>query len=117
MDYAQIIKMDGPDPARISSDTRSATCTGVERHSVVGDQDPAHVSTSNVERQNLTMHMNLRRSSRKIENHAAALHFQFYNFARKHKSLRNPYPGSRAIAAGVADHVWSLAEIAKLANQ
>jgi hypothetical protein len=69
------------------------------------------------------MRMNLRRFtrltnafSRKIENHAAAvaLHFQFYNFGRPHKSLRNPYPRTPAMAAGVADHVWTLREIAAL---
>lgn len=100
-----------------------AKCIGVERQVVTGDLDPAHVSTSYVERQNLTMRMNLRRFTRltnafskKIENHAAAvaLHFQFYNFARPHKSLRNPYPRTPAMAAGIADHVWSLQEIAEL---
>jgi hypothetical protein len=50
------------------------------------------------------------------EPHAAAvaLHFQFYNFARRHKSLKNPYPRTPAMAAGVADHVWTLEEIAGL---
>jgi hypothetical protein len=54
--------------------------------------------------------------SRKIENHAAAvaLHCQFSNFARPHKSLKNPYPRTQAMAAGVDDHVWSLQEIAAL---
>jgi hypothetical protein len=54
--------------------------------------------------------------SKKLENHAAAvaLHFPFYNFARPHKSLKNPYPRTPAMAAGVADHVWSLTEIARL---
>jgi len=81
------------------------------------------VSTSYVERQNLTMRMNMRRFTRltnafsnKIENHAApvALHFQFYNFARAHKSVKNPYPRTPAMAAAVADHVWTLQEIAGL---
>jgi len=90
---------------------------------VMGHPDPAHISTSYVERQNLTMRMHLRRYtrltnafSRKIENHAAAvaLHFQFYNFARPHKSLKNPYPRTPAMAAGVADHVWTLTEIVGL---
>lgn len=43
-----------------------------------------------------------------------ALHFQFYNFARPHKSLKNPYPRTPAMAAGVDDHIWSLTEIAAL---
>ena len=68
----------------------------------MGDPDPRHVSTSYVERQNLTMRMNMRRFTRltnafskKIENHAAAvaLYFQFYNFARRHKSLKTPTLG------------------------
>jgi hypothetical protein len=54
--------------------------------------------------------------SKKIENHAApvALHFQFYNFARPHKSLKNPYPRTPAMAAGVDDHIWTLTDIARL---
>jgi hypothetical protein len=54
--------------------------------------------------------------SRKIENHAAvvALHFMFYNFIRPHKSFRTPYPRTPAMAAGVADHIWTLWEIAAL---
>jgi hypothetical protein len=85
--------------------------------------DPAHVSTSYIERQNLTMRMDMRRFtrltnafSRKIENHAAAmaLHFMFYNFARPHRTLRKPYPRTPAMAAWVADHVWTLTEIARL---
>jgi len=54
--------------------------------------------------------------SKKIENHAAAvaLHFMVYNFARPHKSLKNPYPRTPAMAAGVTDHLWSLTEIAGL---
>ncbi len=52
--------------------------------------------------------------SRRIENHAAAvaLHFRFYNFARVHKSLKNPYPGTPAMGPGVSDHVWTLRDIA-----
>jgi hypothetical protein len=100
-----------------------AKCIGVEGRVVLGDPHPKHVSTSYVERANLTMRMGMRRFTRltngfskKIENHAAAvaLHFQFYNFARPHKSLKNPYPRTPAMAAGVADHVWTLEEIAGL---
>jgi hypothetical protein len=51
-----------------------------------------------------------------VENLAAAvsLHFLYYNFARPHQSLRNPYPRTPAMAAGVADHVWKIEEIAAL---
>lgn len=80
-----------------------------------------HVSTSISERQNLTMRMSMRRFTRltngfskKVENHAhaIALHFMFYNFGRIHKSLRV----TPAMQAGVTDHVWSLEEIAALAD-
>ncbi|MGH2513813.1 MAG: IS1 family transposase, partial [Candidatus Limnocylindrales bacterium] len=76
-----------------------------------------------VERQNLTMRMGLRRFTRltngfskKVENHAAAiaLHFMYVNFARPHKSLANPYPRTPAMAAGLADHIWTCEEIAAL---
>ena len=90
---------------------------------LTGKPDPDKISTSYVERQNLTMRMGMRRFTRltngfskKVENHAAAiaLHFMYVNFARPHKSLANPYPRTPAMAAGLADHVWSCEEIAAL---
>jgi IS1 family transposase len=123
VDYAQIIKAYGPDPTEDQRRYSPAVCTSVERNVVMGSPDLAHISTSYVERQNLTMRMHLRRYtrltngfSRKIENHVAAvaLHFMFYNFARPHRTLRDPYPRTPAMAAGVADHVWTLTEIAEL---
>jgi IS1 family transposase len=96
-------------------------CIGAIKGTVMGTPDEAHVSTSHVERQNLTMRMQMRRFTRltnafskKIENHAhaIALHYMFYNFARIHKTLRV----TPAMQAGVSDHVWSLEEIAKLAD-
>jgi IS1 family transposase len=121
IDYATIQKLYGheADERRYSP----ATCVGIEKNVVMGDPDPERISTSYVERQNLTMRMGMRRFtrltnafSRKIENLAAAvsLHFMHYNFARPHKSLSSPYPTTPAMAAGVADHVWSLEEIAGL---
>ena len=86
-----------------------------------GQPDPRHVSTSFVERSNLTMRMSMRRFSRltnghskKLSNHAyaVAIHFLHYNFARVHKSLRI----TPAMEAGIADHVWTLEEIAALAG-
>ena len=83
---------------------------------VKGNPDPRHISTSFVERQNLTMRMQMRRFTRltngfskKQENHAhaAAIHFLHYNFARIHKTLRI----TPAMAAGLADHVWSMEEV------
>jgi IS1 family transposase len=106
-------------PARYSP----PVCTGVKKTTRLGDPDPERVSTSYVERQNLTMRMGMRRFTRlsngfskKLENHSAAvaLHFLHYNFARPHKSLANPYPRTPAMAAGVADHIWTMEEIAEL---
>jgi len=86
---------------------------------VTGNPDRSEVSTSYVERQNLTMRMSMRRLTRltnpfskKIENHAAAigLHFMHYNFCRVHQTLKR----TPAMAAGVADHVWSIAEVVAL---
>ena len=84
-----------------------------------GDPDPDKINTSYVERQNLTMRMGMRRFTRlsnglskKVENlaHAVALHYMHYNFARVHTTLGE----TPAMAAGVADHKWSLQEIAGL---
>ena len=122
VDYAQIIKLYGNDP---EPDKRysPATCLGVEVHRISGTPRLADVSTSYVERQNLTMRMGMRRFtrltnafSRKVENLAAAvsLHFMYYNFARSHKTLANPYPQTPAMAAGVSDHVWKNEEIVAL---
>lgn len=98
-------------------------CTGTKRRVLKGDPDPDRISTSYVERQNLTMRMGMRRFtrltngfSRKVENlaHAVSLHFMHYNFARPHRTLKERYPRTPAMAAGVADHIWSLEEIAAL---
>ncbi len=95
--------------------------TGEDIRIIAGDPDPDLISTSYVERNNLTMRMGMRRFTRltngfskKVENHAAmvSLHFMHYNFARIHSAL-----GKRttpAMAAGLADHVWSAVEIAAL---
>ena len=96
-----------------------AVCTGAKKEAITGNPDAAHISTSYVERQNLTMRMSMRRFTRltnafskKVENHAAAvaLHFMHYNFARIHQSLRV----TPAMAAGVTDHVWEIGEIVDL---
>lgn len=93
-----------------------------ERKAVCGEPETEHVSTSYVERSNLTMRMSMRRFTRltngfskKAENHAhaVALHFMHYNFARIHKSLRI----TPAMAAGVSDHVWSIGEIVGLLEE
>jgi hypothetical protein len=104
-------------------------CTGTKVRVMKGDPDPAKISTSYVERQNLTMRMGMRRFTRltnafskKVENlaHAVSLHYMHYNFARVHQSLAvTNDDGSRtqrtpAMAAGVTDHVWTLTDIAGL---
>ena len=95
-------------------------CCGSQKKVIRGNPDRDHISTSYVERQNLTMRMGMRRFTRltngfskKVENHAhaVALHFMHYNFGRIHKTLRV----TPAMEAGVSDHVWSLEEIASLA--
>jgi hypothetical protein len=105
-------------------------CVGAEKHWVMGNPDPDHVSTSFVERQNLTMRMGMRRFTRltnafskKVENHshAVALHFMYYNFVRPHTTLTkahpNRYPTTPAMAAGVADHVWTVEEVCALLDE
>lgn len=101
-------------------------CTGMDIEVKRGYPDPAKISTSYVERQNLTMRMSMRRFTRltngfskKVDNHVAAvaLHFMHYNFARPHTSLKNPYPRTPAMAAGVADHIWTMREIAGLLDE
>jgi IS1 family transposase len=120
VDFAQLQKIYG---AVEENETRysPAVCIGCDMKVVSGRPDPQHVSTSFVERQNLTMRMGMRRFTRltnafskKAENHAAmvAIHFMHYNFARIHKTLRI----TPAMAAGLADHVWSPEEIVLLAN-
>jgi len=96
------------------------TCRAI-KGAVCGDPDEKHISTSFVERQNLTKRMSIRRFTRltngfskKVENHACAvaLHCMHYNFGRIHKTLRV----TPAMEAGISDHIWSLEEIAQLAD-
>jgi IS1 family transposase len=121
VDYAQLVKIYGKDGSEPESRYSPAKVNGTKREVRSGDPDPAHVSTSYVERQNLTMRMSMRRFTRltngfskKVENHAHALaiHFMYYNFARIHTTLRV----TPAMAAGISDRVWSLEEIIGLLN-
>ncbi|MBA3670159.1 MAG: helix-turn-helix domain-containing protein [Sphingomonas sp.] len=118
VDYAQLVKIYGPTmgaPGRYSP----GECIGSKKFRVEGRPDIDHVSTSYVERQNLTMRMHMRRFTRltnafskKVENHAyaVALHMMYYNFIRIHKTLRV----TPAMAAGVTDRLWEIADIAQL---
>ncbi len=123
VDWAVIQKDYASDPAGKGGKYSPAICVGTKRTPMRGEPDEARISTSYVERQNLTMRMGMRRFTRltngfskKVENlaHAVSLHFLYYNFARPHVSLKDPYPRTPAMAAGVADHVWTLEEIAGL---
>jgi IS1 family transposase len=121
VDYAQLVKIYG-EPEKDNTENRRYSpgqCMGAKRAVFMGKPDYAHISTSNVERQNLTMRMQIRRFTRltnafskKLENHehAIALHFMHYNFCRIHQTLRV----TPAMEAGIADHVWSLEEVVGL---
>ena len=118
IDYAQLVKVYGNDPEGATRYS-PAQCLGTKREPVIGTPDPEHISTSYVERQNLNMRMNMRRFTRltnafskKLENHVAmlALFHMHYNFVRIHQTLRV----TPAMEAGVANHAWSINEIAML---
>jgi IS1 family transposase len=121
IDYAMLVKIYGASNDNPESRYSPATCIGCRTGVLSGKPDSRHISTSFVERQNLTMRMQMRRFTRltnafskKLANHghAVAIHFMHYNFVRIHKSLRV----TPAMEAGLADHVWSLEELALLAN-
>ena len=119
VDYAMLVKSYGTAPENKQGRYSPAICTGAHKERITGDPDRKHVSTSYVERQNLTMRMHMRRFTRltnafskKVENHvhAVALHTMYYNFVRIHGKLRV----TPAMAAGVTDRLWEVADIAAL---
>ncbi len=119
VDYAQLIKLYGDAPEAAKGRYSPAECTGIKKVRVEGEPDRDHVSTSYVERSNLSIRMQNRRFTRltnafskKFESHvhALALYFAFYNFVRIHKTLRM----SPAMKAGVTDRLWSMEDIANL---
>ncbi len=115
VDYAMLQKIYGADP--IGEKRYSpARCIGAPRRAITGSPEEKHISTSYVERQNLTMRMHMRRFTRltnafskKIENHACAvaLHAMYYNFVRLHQTLKV----SPAMAAGVTDRLWEMVDV------
>ncbi len=125
VNYAQLVKQYGTDsdprrPERRYSPSVVISADAIPRN---GHPDPAHISTSHVERFNLTIRMSMRRYtrltngfSRKLENLTAAvsLHFFHYNFCRPHASLERRTP---AMAAGITDHVWKLNEMIGLLEE
>lgn len=130
IDFAQIIKdYNSPTPEEQRKYSPASGCKVLDINVLNGEPDPAHISTSYVERQNLTMRMGMRRFTRlangfskKVENltHAVSLHYMHYHFARPHQSLTikaEGQPGIKrtpAMAAGVSDRIWSLTDLAVL---
>ena len=122
VDYAMLVKLYGAADGHQQERRYSAgQCCGAIKGAVCGDPDPAHISTSFVERQNLSLRMGNRRFTRLTNGfskkevnhaHALAIYYMHYNFGRIHKTLRV----TPAMEAKVSDHVWSLEEIANLAS-
>lgn len=121
VDYAMLVKMYGND-AEAETRYSPAECIGCQTVGITGRPNPKHISTSFVERQNLTMRMMMRRFTRltnafskKVENHAwaIALHYMHYNFCRIHQTLRV----TPAMAAGITDHVWDIEELVSLLDR
>jgi IS1 family transposase len=119
VDYAQLVKVYGSSPESAKGRYSPAECAGIKKTVIEGKPDPKHISTSFVERQNLTMRMHMRRFTRltngfskKVENHAhaVALHFTYYNFCRIHKTLRV----TPAMAAGISTKLWEVSDIVAL---
>ena len=127
IDYATLVKLYGSEKRETQEPITShkyspGHVTGCQLAVIQGNPDTRHISTSYVERQNLTMRMQMRRFTRltngfskKVENlgYAVALHFMHYNFCRIHQTLRI----TPAMAAGVSDHVWELEELVDLIDQ
>lgn len=118
IDYSVVIKLYGSDhnPNKPETKYSPGKCNGSRHLKILGNPDRKHVSTSYVERNNLTMRMSMRRFTRltnafskKVENlvHAVSLHFMHYNFCQKHQTLGM----TPAEAAGVADHRWTIEEL------
>lgn len=127
IDYAMLVKLYGEDP-QPEKRYSPAQCVGTDIQVIEGNPDKSKISTSYVERQNLTMRMSMRRFTRltnafskKVENleYAVALHFMYYNFCKAHKTLNKvrSLGITPAMAAGVSDHQWSVEDIIKLANE
>jgi len=107
---------------RVRARYTSSECVGCQKRPISGKPDPKHISTSYVERQNLTMRMHMRRFTRltngfskKLENHIAAiaLHFMYYNFVRIHQTLRI----TPAMVAAVSERVWEIKDIVRLLEE
>ena len=127
-----LVKIYGPDPKEDERRYSPAVCIGCETNVVCGEPDPEHISTSYVERQNLTMRMHMRRFTRltnafskKLENHVhmIALYTVWYNFVKLHKTIRCTPAMETKIEttdptkdARLADRLWTMADIVDLAD-
>jgi IS1 family transposase len=116
VDYAQLVKYYGTEPGEDQRRYSPAVCTGAEKIIRLGDPDPKHISTSYVERHNLSVRMTVRRFTRltnafskKIENHCAAVALGYfaYNFIKIHSTLRM----TPAMAAGITQRLWDVADL------
>ncbi len=122
VDYAMLVKLYGNEGNKQNPETKYSPgeCCGTQKSVISGNPDRDLISTSYVERQNLTMRMRrftrlTNGFSKKLENlmHSVALHFMHYNFVRRHHTLRMP----PALKAGITDHLWTLEEIVQLAGK
>jgi IS1 family transposase len=122
VDYAQLVKLFGAAPEGAKGRYSPAECTGIRKMPIEGNPDPKHISTSFVERNNLTMRMQMRRFTRltnafskKFENHMhmVALYTVWYNFVKQHKSLGGLSP---AMAAGINPTLWSMSDLAEMVD-
>jgi IS1 family transposase len=122
IDYAMLVKIYGASSDNPESRYSPATCIGCRTGVLAGNPDPDYISTSFVERSNLSMRMGMRRFTRltngfskKLENHGhmVALYFMHYNFCRVHKTLRV----TPAMEAGLTDHIWTIEELTDLRAQ
>lgn len=118
IDYAMLVKIYGA-PRETEARYSPAVCNGAKKHTITGNPDKKHISTSYVERSNLTMRMHMRRFTRltnafskDLAHHVAAvsLHMMYYNFVRIHQTLRI----TPAMAAGISANVWEVADIVRL---